>query len=532
MSRLRHFNRLQRSGPAGHYRRAERWALVRFTLLALVIFLVLVFGTWGAVLGLLSLLVHQGDRLSAWSLVPLLALLVLFLLLARRLTERLVLFRRPTHDEVWLRREQAPELFAALEQMQARFQGPPIRGVAINRDMNAYAVWRRWFDLWFMPRRHGYISLGLPMLATLSAEEALAVVAHEYGHLAGYPHRWGALFHNLRVALLELQEEARDWSDRLSAWLARAVHRFVAHYDRLAFLYCRENEYGADALSVQVVSPEVAVWSLVRFQLARQYLDECFWPEIYARVEDSPRVQGQPYRQLAELARQPCAPADPDQCMRLMRQQLQGEADERDTHPSLAERIQALGFSPEAMLRDGISITHRAPETALSQWFSADFQGCLLSLDAAWESDVASWWQEQHQYRQEARREAEARRARKEALAARAELDAGEAWDLLLMRIDDGELEDADGAVDAYLRRHPAHSPAHYAAGRRWLGEDDRRALRHLHRALDLNPGLMPKIRKTLVEFYQDTDPERAQLYQVMFNRGFAPSSTDKTRHD
>lgn len=519
-SSLRRYNRLEPAGSVGDYRRAERWALFRFTVASALVFAALLVGVWATVFGLIEFLTRLRTEKLLSALVPMLALLFPLIMLAWRLTGRLVFFRRPGRDEVWLRREQAPALFAALDDMRQRLRGPAIRGVVITREMNASAIWHRWFGLWFMPRQYGYISVGLPVLATLSAPEALAVVAHEYGHLAGYPNRWGTLFYNLRTALLELQEDASRWDDRISIWLAGAVRRFVGKYDQLAFEYCRENEYGADAVSAQLVQPEPAVWALVRMQVARHYLEDEFWPGIYAKVSDVPEVEGAPFCQLAEMARAPVPEFDPDRCMRLMRDLLQSESDDGDTHPSLAERVRALGFSPEAMLEDGVDIAPRAAQPALAAWFATDIADELLALDRQWQAAVEPWWRERHRELLEADQNAEARQREKSELAARAEQDAEAAWNLLLMRIDDGEICDSDGAAADYLRCHPNHGPAHFAIGRRWLGEDDKRALRHLHRALDLAPALMPEIRQLLVDFYAESDPERARLYQVMFERG------------
>ncbi|HVK32259.1 MAG TPA: M48 family metallopeptidase, partial [Burkholderiaceae bacterium] len=79
-----------------------------------------------------------------------------------------------------LTRHESPALFAAIDAMRARLRGPKVHHVLLVDDMNAAIVQRPLFGLIGVPRN--YLMLGLPLLECMTPEEALAVVAHEYGH--------------------------------------------------------------------------------------------------------------------------------------------------------------------------------------------------------------------------------------------------------------------------------------------------------------------------------------------------------------
>ena len=80
--------------------------------------------------------------------------------------------------------------------MRRRMNGPRFHHVLVDDDVNAGVVQRPAFGLFGWPRN--YLVLGLPLLEALPADEALSVVAHEYGHLAGSHGRFSAYIYRLR----------------------------------------------------------------------------------------------------------------------------------------------------------------------------------------------------------------------------------------------------------------------------------------------------------------------------------------------
>ena len=118
----------------------------------------------------------------------------------------------------------APALFEALDRLREKMGGPRFHHVLVVDDMTAWMTQRPLFGLFGWPRN--YLGLGLPMLESLSPREALAVVAHEYGHLAGSHARFGAFIYRLRRTWVGIQEATAGWH----GWASRPVQRIVAWY--------------------------------------------------------------------------------------------------------------------------------------------------------------------------------------------------------------------------------------------------------------------------------------------------------------
>ena len=75
-------------------------------------------------------------------------------------------------------------------------RGPRFHQVLVVDDVNAAISQRPAFGLIGWPRN--YLLLGRPLLECVPPAEALAIVAHEYGHLAGAHGHFSAFIYRLR----------------------------------------------------------------------------------------------------------------------------------------------------------------------------------------------------------------------------------------------------------------------------------------------------------------------------------------------
>ena len=114
---------------------------------------------------------------------------------------------------------QAPALFEAIAGMRRRMKGPRVHQVLVVDEVNAAVVQRPAFGLVGFPRND--LLPGLPLLHSMAPDEALAVVAHGYGHLAGWYGRFGAWIYRLRHTWRRLQ----DFAEQLKGWLQRPLVR-------------------------------------------------------------------------------------------------------------------------------------------------------------------------------------------------------------------------------------------------------------------------------------------------------------------
>lgn len=446
----------------------------------IVAFVALLFTGKGAIIALKFIKVIWVVALALWGMA--------------RIGWRMLSRRRPLPEGVRLTRAEAPRLFEALDTLRQRLKGPRVEAVYLDTSFNAWAWSRPLGGFWFVPWRRHYIGLGVPLIQTLSADEALAVLAHEYGHIAGHPNRFDALVYRLRHAMVELLIGAQAWTDWPSRLLCRMMNWYIPRFDRQVFALCRAAEYAA--------------------------VDGTFWGRVYDRVDTAPAPDVRPWSDMARLLRDhTTGPAHDlrDTTLNILRQRLQATTDENDTHPSLADRLHALGLDAAARLQSGEAIAPVAERTAAEAWFGDGLAQILAPLDDAWRTDIEPQWRERHT-------EINADRERLQALdvqAVGATLGTGDAWEHLRLRLKHGGLkgEAADAEVTAFLARHPRHPEATLMAARRWLGVDTPQAHRRLFDLVEADPSQLEAAAGMLADEWGRSDGHRQRVFELLAQR-------------
>ncbi|MFO1250499.1 MAG: M48 family metallopeptidase [Inhella sp.] len=353
-----------------------------------------------ALLGVgLALLLNGGKFLllliKAGKLLILLALPLWFLIKA---SMQALFVKFPKPEGIELTPAQAPALFEAVQQMRQRLRGPAVHHVLITDEVNAAVVQRPALGLFGWPRN--YLLLGLPLLEHMSPEEALAVVAHEYGHLAGAHGRFGAWIYRLRLSWATLQGVASQWEGAMGRLLQRLVGAYAPYFNAYTHVLARANEYAADQASADLVGAAAAARALKRVNLvAPQH--EAFLENQFARV----REQQQPPADLSQRwAAQP-APAE-QEARQWLDQALRRQPQLHDTHPALAQRLQALrAAGPDELPPLAL------PHSAAQRWLAGALPSLRERMAREWQGRLEGPWQERHQALREQAEELEQLRA-------------------------------------------------------------------------------------------------------------------------
>lgn len=263
-----------------------------------------------------------------------------------------------------------PELFAMLKEVAVAAGQRPADAVYLDIDVNAGVLERK-------GRR--ILLVGLPLLATLDRDELRAVVAHEYGHFASGDTRFGAWIWRTRVAVMKTVHRLAT----SRSWFRRNVVRwpFVGYsqlFLRITNAISRRAELGADALSARVASADAAGRALRRIAAAAPAYDS-FWSADLVpmlRADRRPPIAAGFAGMVANADLRPALE-------RVVEADLEAEeADVYASHPTLRERLTALGLPPDgsmppppgtpasALLRDlpalerGLLVARFGPETA------------------------------------------------------------------------------------------------------------------------------------------------------------------------
>jgi Zn-dependent protease with chaperone function len=104
---------------------------------------------------------------------------------------------------------EAPELFGMISHVQRKVGGRRIDEVYITDEMNASIAQPSRFGIFGV---RNILSLGLPLMHSLSRAELMAVIAHELGHSVGAHGQWAAWVYRVRCAGCSSQSNFRPES--------------------------------------------------------------------------------------------------------------------------------------------------------------------------------------------------------------------------------------------------------------------------------------------------------------------------------
>lgn len=489
-----------RRNPSGYRARVAAVALLGFVILAAVLGMALL--VVAALAGVVLLLFKGGGAIAlvALKLGKVLILLALPLWMLLKTSFQMLLARFPAPQGLEITRDDAPHLFERLDDMQKRMNGPAFHHVLLVNQLNASVVQHPRLGL-FGWNRH-YLILGLPLLQTLSDDEALAVVAHEYGHLAGNHGRFGAFIYRLRGAWGQMQSIAEGWDDWGSRLIARLFGWYAPYFNAYSFVMARADEYQADRSSAELVGAPAAARALQRVGIAARFEAQDFWPGIDRLARD----RSEPPEALSSEWRRALGTLDEARARRYRDDALQDTTGYSDTHPCLNDRLRALDESPAAALPP-------VATTAAERWLGDALPRLAGTLDARWTDDVRSRWRERNDYLTERLQQLQALRAREGTRSTEDE------WALLQLVAELEPEQDRRPALAALLARAPDHLAARFALGELKLAHDDADGIADIEAVMEADADAILAGCEAIWHWLHTRDPARAALYRERWER-------------
>lgn len=395
---------------------------------------------------------------------------------------------------------EAPALFARIDELRRRMQGPRIHHVLLTEDLNAAIV--QYPRLGLFGWEENYLMLGLPLLLAMSEEESLAVVAHEYGHLSGHHGRLGGFIYRFRSAWGRMQALSGQWQDWGSRLIARLFNWYAPYFNAYTFVLARQNEYVADRSSAEMAGADNAANALMRINIAAQFESEVFWPAVNRLVGEMPQPLASRYGYWTESMRERLDAASRGRYLESAGKQ---RTDYLDTHPALADRLRAIGANMDAAAAANLAVpAHHAAEV----WLGARLEPILGEFDRNWRDGVAEHWQERHAYLGD-RHQSLAELKGKETLT------PDERWQYIELL---GELEpehDRLPLLDEFLELAPEHGSALYQRGLALLGKGEATGIADLERVMELDAQAILPACEAAWRFYRDLDPDIAERYRA-----------------
>ena len=370
-------------------------------------------------------------------------------------------------------RRDAPALFEALDDMRRRLKGPRIHRVLLTDEYNAAVM--QVPRLGLLGWQKNFLIIGLPAMHALSVDQFRAVLAHEYGHLAGAHSRFSAWIYRVRRTWQQLLQALH----RKQGWGVGLFNRFFDWYapffSAYTFVLARANEYQADRSAAELVGARTAADALVNFSIQGAYLDQRYWPRLYERAAHEPAPAFAPYSELPNSLRDAVRPDDAE---RWLSDAMARATGTDDTHPALQDRLRAL--------RQEARVPSPVDPTAAQHFLGASLGVFSEKLDQHWQARVAQSWRERYDYVQDGKQKL----AALDSKAQSAELNVQESWDQARWT---EEFLGAGAALPLYQavrERAPEEAAPLLAIGRLLLADNDARGRDLLEQAMARDAGL------------------------------------------
>lgn len=463
---------LAASNPAAYRRRVFGLALLGYGYLVLLVF------------GLLALC-----AVCVASVVYLKLLAIKLLLLAGApllmvLRSMRIKLEPPAGER--LTRQMAPELFRMLDELRQRLRTPTLHNVLLTPDFNAGVMQVPRLGLFGW--HQSYLFIGLPLMKSLTVEQFQAVLAHELGHLSRGHARAGNWIYRLRLIWQRLEaafSETPHWGSRP----IRAFFRwYIPRFSATSFPLARANEYEADAAAIQLTSARSAAQALTAVSIVGSYLSEKYWPKIHSAARELPQPAFAPYSEFIATAIHD-VPAD--ELRTWQDTALSAKTSYADTHPSLTDRLKAMGAQAEF-----------APPLAgnsAERLLGAERTRLESAFDAQWRARIAASWKQVHENTQTSR----LRLAELRSQAAQAELDESKALELANLEEEVGEGPAAALTLRrALVEKYPASLPLRFSLARQLLQVGDAEGVAPLEAIVEKEPGAFVPGAELLRDYY------------------------------
>ena len=414
---------------------------------------------------------------------------------------RALIVSLPPPDGMYLDRRKFPKLYDTLDEIKKILKGPKIHEVLLDNQFNASIIQvpRLGIFGWYK----NYLTIGLPILFGLNKDQIKIILSHEYGHISGSHGKFGSWIYRIR----ETWDNLLHGLERQAHWGAIFFKKFLAWYapffNAYSFVSARSHEFEADRIAANIADTQTVGDTLCTTAILGRYLNEDIWPHIYkqAEYEYSPISA---FKVVEEMLRD----SIPSELLNnKLEMELDVNTDIEDTHPCLRERLQALKAKPRVKIDNN--------QNAASWYLENKYNKFLAKINSQWQGEVKSYWNEQHNFLNEARKRLEVL----EDKLGKEELELDDLWQYSQLVEQFHGIGTAIPHYQNFVKRFPDQAGAQLIVGSYLLENKEKKGVVHLEKAMELNDNCTLEVSYKLWKYAEAIgDAETASKHKELFN--------------
>ena len=414
--------------------------------------------------------------------------------------------------------EMSPKLFDLIDEICTGVDSPKPDVVLVNKDFNASVMTVPRFGFFGSKT---FLNIGLPLVEAVSAKHFRSILAHEMGHISKKHGANSAWIYQLRetwARFLENQEMAE--SSSFDFLYSGFVNWYFPYFNAYSFVLARAQEREADRMAARLYGPKPLAESLIVTEIKAEYLESDYWEGIF----DKAKTDKNPPRDVfSSMQRAFRSESDEGKEIIAFKKALKIRTDYSDTHPSLSDRLELLGY--RAKKDRGIS---RLPEndgvTAAEEYFGERAEKWAVQFDREWAQEILPFWKASNEQWGDARKRIVELDRKNES----GEISTDEMYELAELRGVEGGNETAIPLLEAIIQKDPKHAAAQYALGMIFLEANDDRGVEMLKKSMMIDRTITVPVCETLYSYFHSNHKEdealrylrKADSFQEVLEKG------------
>lgn len=413
-----------------------------------------------------------------------------------------------------IHKKDAPELFAMIDEIGKRLNGPRFHEVLLVDDFNAAVVQSPRLGIFGFYKN--YLLIGLPLLKTLSKAQFKSVLAHEFGHLAKGHGRQANWIYRSRLRWARLIASLQDSESGGSFLFTPFFKWYAPYFSAYSFPLARASEYQADAAAAELTSPRTSAQALTNVNVIGCYLEEKFWPSIHKQVLHQAQLNFLPFASMNSGLQDALKSQETEEWLA---RALSRTTSLEDTHPALSDRLKAIGAEPE--------LAAPSPEESADKLLGSSLETVDREFDSRWQQNIQSAWGARYD-------ELQKDRSRLKALEEKLQNEEAPNLDEKIEHacLIESINEDTAAALIEFKQlheEHPDNPRVSYLLASRLLETNDPSGYEMMIACKDQEPRFAVYACKAILEYcYRQQDQEKIKLWTQAFEQAIHIENLDQ----
>jgi hypothetical protein len=310
------------------------------------------------------------------------------LILSGIVTYRAARLRTSPPSGITLSEDKAPELFAQVRVLHARYKRPEIRRIVITARYEVDIIKTpRWaLPIW----SSNTMVIGLPVLQCLSPQQLDCMVARRIGQFS----KRDNLLTNWHYQLRQAWQQIRTATVKYNATGIEPLRWFFAVYaplySNLSAHAASCDELHADSYAMQLYNDQEVLNMITADALCRWYLEKRYWSAVYKISAAGKNALPAPHSKMAAAIR---ANLKDEKLPVILREVLKHEPRWNDRLPSLKSRIENIGHNKPL-------VSDFSGKTAGEHYLGKSLDGVITAIDKRWKTALINKYKIQGRQRE------------------------------------------------------------------------------------------------------------------------------------